>query len=90
MVDRYDDVVARIHGPSGKSVSYDDYAAMEAERDALAAQVETLKENAERYQWIRDGYGLVEWKSLTGSANYFLPSGHALDIAIDAAREQKQ
>ncbi len=43
MVDRYDDVIARAHGPSGKSVSYEDYAAMEAERNALAAQVEALK-----------------------------------------------
>ncbi|WP_157685904.1 hypothetical protein [Robbsia andropogonis] len=41
MVDRYDDIIARVHGPSGKSVSYEDYAAMEDERDAIAAELKS-------------------------------------------------
>ena len=45
MVDRYDDIIARVHGPSCKSVSYEDYAAMEAQRDALTARVEVLKKD---------------------------------------------
>ncbi|WP_429497317.1 hypothetical protein ACQUFY_06330 [Robbsia andropogonis] len=116
MVDRYGDVIARVRGPSGKSVSYDDYAAMEAERDALAAQVkrlntacvtweqryeaikgtlaalaaqvEALKEYAERYQWVRRTFIADDeiWPDDVAEAN----TGEQLDVAIDAAREQKQ
>ncbi|WP_320533625.1 hypothetical protein [Robbsia andropogonis] len=51
MADRYDDVIARIHGPSGKSVSYDDYAAMEAERDELAKNYDLVKSAGQ--EWIK-------------------------------------
>ncbi|WP_253464117.1 hypothetical protein [Robbsia andropogonis] len=54
MVDRYDDIIARIHGPSGKSVSYDDYAAMKAERDALIEIVARQEQAVKDLQRIGD------------------------------------
>ena len=52
----------------------------------LHERVETLRKDAERYQWLRDGCGLVEYKAIAGSIGPgMLPSGEKLESAIDAA-----
>ncbi|WP_429499492.1 hypothetical protein ACQUFY_21735 [Robbsia andropogonis] len=63
-------------------------AILTAENERLAAQVEALKENAERYQWVRRTFIADDeiWPDDVAEAN----TGEQLDVAIDAAREQKQ
>jgi hypothetical protein len=42
---------------------------------------------AERYRWLRDECGVVEYKAIAGSIGPgMLPSGQRLDAAIDKAR----
>lgn len=67
-----------------------------AERDTLRAEVERLKPNAERYEWLRAAH----WSSaplccvLEPKASVRLgatcPSGDQLDTAIDNARKATQ
>jgi len=66
-----------------------DYVMEKEEILELLYELAALKGNADRYRWLRDDCGLVEWKSMTGSADYCLPSGRTLDVTIDATREQK-
>lgn len=57
-----------------------------AERDQLKAENEALRKDAERYRWLREGCGLVEYKAIAGSVGPgMLPSGERLESAIDAA-----
>lgn len=59
---------------------------LQAERDQLKAENEALREDARRHRWLRDSCGLVEYKAIAGSIGPgMLPSGEALDAAIDAA-----
>lgn len=54
--------------------------------DQLKAENEALREDARRHRWLRDSCGLVEYKAIAGSIGPgMLPSGEALDAAIDAA-----
>ncbi|WP_442596371.1 hypothetical protein ACSBPU_05750 [Parapusillimonas sp. JC17] len=57
-----------------------------------AAQSHTLDTNAidaERYRWLRDRCGTVEYKRAFGSIGAgMLPSGQDLDVAIDTHRQQ--
>lgn len=61
-------------------------ASYKAERDQLKAENEALRKDAERYRWLRDGCGVVEYKAIAGSIGPgMLPSGDKLQAAIDAA-----
>lgn len=54
----------------------------------LKVYVDTLQTDAERYRWLRDRCGIVEYAAAFGGMNAMLPSGGRLDAAIDAARAQ--
>ena len=57
-----------------------------SERDQLKAENEALRKDAERYRWLRDSCGLVEYKVIAGSIGAgMLPSGEKLESAIDVA-----
>ena len=64
-----------------------------AERDTLRAEVERLKPNAERYEWLRDNHesdwAICEWQDDPDGLGYYrdarLPS--IVDTAIDTARK---
>lgn len=46
---------------------------------------EALRKDAERYRWLRDRCGIVEYKAIAGSIGPgMLPSGEKLEMAIDA------
>ncbi|MBH3361360.1 hypothetical protein [Pseudomonas guariconensis] len=54
--------------------------------DQLKAENEALRKDAERYRWLRDQCGIVEYKSIAGSVGRgMLPSGEKLQAAVDAA-----
>lgn len=72
-----------------------DGADLMAERDRLSAENETLvaaaqalrndQADAERYRYLRDRCGVVEYKAIAGSiCPGMLPSGETLDVAVDA------
>ncbi|MDD1131142.1 hypothetical protein [Pseudomonas shahriarae] len=76
-----------------------DCADLMAERDRLSAENETLvaaaqalrdewrndQSDAERYRYLRDRCGVVEYKAIAGSIGPgMLPSGEKLDVAVDA------
>lgn len=76
-----------------------DCADLMAERDRLRAESETLvaaaqalrdewrndQADAERYRYLRDRCGVVEYKAIAGSIDPgMLPSGAKLDVAVDA------
>lgn len=53
---------------------------------SLRADCEALLKDAERYRWLRDQCGLVEYKAIAGSIGPgMLPCGEELQEAIDAA-----
>lgn len=55
----------------------------------LQDQNEALRKDAERYRWLRDGCGIVEYKAIAGSIGPgMLPSGQVLEDAIDAAMDK--
>ncbi|MGF0237583.1 hypothetical protein ACQR3P_01670 [Rhodococcus sp. IEGM1300] len=59
--------------------------AIHTERDQLKAENEALRNDAERYRYLRDCCGLVEYKRIAGSIGPgMLPSGERLDITVDA------
>lgn len=77
-----------------------DCADLMAERDRLMAENDTLvaaaqalrdewrkdQSDAERYRYLRDRCGVVEYKAIAGSISPgMLPSGDKLDVAVDAA-----
>lgn len=52
----------------------------------FANEQAALRKDAERYRWLRDGCGVVEYKAIAGSIGPgMLPSGDKLQAAIDAA-----
>lgn len=66
---------------------------LKAENETLVAAAQALRDewrkdqsDAERYRYLRDRCGLVEYKVIAGSIGPgMLPSGEKLDVAIDAA-----
>ncbi|WP_085599744.1 MULTISPECIES: hypothetical protein [unclassified Pseudomonas] len=49
------------------------------------AENEAQRKDAERYRWLRDRCGIVEYKAIAGSIGPgMLPSGEKLEMAIDA------
>jgi hypothetical protein len=54
-----------------------------AERDALRAEVEQLRKDAERYRWLRDDNAYFPEEEM-------IRGGDELDAAIDAAMERRQ
>lgn len=57
--------------------------------DHLHEHVELLRKDAERYRWLRDHCGIVEYKAIAGSiGSRMLPSGENLDAALSAAMGQ--
>lgn len=56
------------------------------ERDQIKAENDALRKDAERYRWLRDQCGVVEYKAIAGSVGRgMLPSGEKLQAAVDAA-----
>lgn len=53
--------------------------------DDLAVAIEALRKDAERYQWLRDGCGIVEYRAIATIGSGMLPSGETLDAVIDGA-----
>ena len=62
--------------------------ALVAKLAQLKVYVDTLQADAERYRWLRDRRGIVEYAAAFGGMNAMLPSGDRLDAAIDAAQAQ--
>lgn len=61
------------------------YAAFEQVNAGLKAEMEVLLKDAERYRWLRDQCGIVEYKAIAGSiGSGMLPSGESLDAALSA------
>lgn len=62
------------------------------EKDTLVAAAQALRDewrndqsDAERYRYLRDRCGVVEYKAFAGSIGPgMLPSGEKLDVAVDA------
>ena len=62
------------------------YAAYEQAGVGLKAEVQALRKDAERYRWLRDQCGIVEYQAIAGSiGSGMLPSGESLDAALSAA-----
>lgn len=54
--------------------------------DHLHEHVELLRKDAERYRWLRDQCGIVEYQAIAGSiGSGMLPSGENLDAALSVA-----
>ncbi|MBX9404803.1 hypothetical protein K5E40_03820 [Pseudomonas baetica] len=49
------------------------------------AERRAVRKDAERYRWLRDGCGIVEYRSIATIGSGMLPSGEKLDDVIDAA-----
>lgn len=70
-------------------------AATEAERDQLRAEVERLRPNAERYEWLRDNleseWAICEWQDDPDGLGYYRDARapEVVDAAIDNARTHK-
>lgn len=68
----------------------------QAERDQLLAEVERLRPNAERYEWLRDNleseWAICEWQDDPDGLGYYRDAraSHIVDAAIDAARTHKE
>lgn len=66
--------------------------AMKAQRDQLRAEVERLRPNAERYEWLRDNleseWAICEWQDDPDGLGYYRDAraSHIVDAAIDLAR----
>lgn len=67
-----------------------------AERDQLRAEVERLRPNAERYEWLRDNHesewAICEWQDDPDGLGYYRDAraSHIVDAAIDLARTHKE
>lgn len=67
-------------------------AATEAERDQLRAEVERLRPNAERYEWLRDNleseWAICEWQDDPDGLGYYRDARapEFVDATIDQAR----
>jgi len=60
---------------------------------ALEAENAALREDAERYRWLRDEYhdtpiGVYEWTGMNGAQRRIFLGASELDEAIDAARKE--
>ena len=70
--------------------------AMKAQRDQLRAEVERLRPNAERYEWLRDNleseWAICEWQDDPDGLGYYRDAraSHIVDADIDAARTHKE
>lgn len=69
----------------------------QAERiDQLRAEVERLRPNAERYEWLRDNleseWAICEWQDDPDGIGYYRDAraSHIVDANIDAARTHKE
>ena len=75
--------------------------ALIAERDALAAEVAALREDAERWRWVRERFtqlrvdtyrpplsGMTTVQSITVNNGFSPPIPETVDAAIDAARAE--
>lgn len=66
-----------------------------ADRDHLRAEVERLRANAERYEWLRDNleseWAICEWQDDPDGLGYYRDAraSHIVDAAIDATRAHK-
>lgn len=69
---------------------------LSAERDQLRAEVERLRPNAERYEWLRDNleseWAICEWQDDPDGLGYYRDAraSHIVDAAIDLARTHKE
>lgn len=92
-VQRYDDTgcpeqICRVdtmhESDDGDYILYEDY-------EALQAECEKLRKDAERYRWLRDPCSGAEHVVMYGRGDYGkgLKSGSTLDDDIDAAMEQQ-
>jgi hypothetical protein len=64
-----------------------EYMALEADRDALAAENAALKADAERYRWLREHAQETPDEQGMGAQLYFgVYMAGTLDAAIDAAK----
>lgn len=67
-----------------------------AERDQLRAEVERLRPNAERWEWLRDNHesewAICEWQDDPDGLGYYRDAraSHIVDADIDAARTHKE
>ena len=67
-----------------------------AERDQLRAEVDRLRPNAERYEWLRDNleseWAICEWQDDPDGLGYYRDAraSHIVDAAIDLARTHKE
>ena len=57
--------------------------------DALLAELDALRADAERYRWLRGNGGDYRVTETDGFGSYCLKYDYDLDAAIDAAREQE-
>lgn len=71
-------------------------ASLEAERDKLRAEVERLRPNAQRYEFLRDDinsdWAICEWQDDPDGLGYYRDAraSHIVDAAIDLARTHKE
>ena len=64
----------------------EEFAVLAERRREEADALRNAHADAERYRYLRNRCGLVEYKAITGSIGPgMLPSGAKLDVAIDAA-----
>lgn len=81
---------------SAHAVAVEIAAQYAAERDQLRAEVERLRANAERYEWLRDNleseWAICEWQDDPDGLGYYhdARAPHIVDAAIDAARTHKE
>ena len=92
--DRYDAASAEIEG---LKIGYEAYeqvnAGLKAENETLVAAAQAIcdewrkdQADAERYRWLRDQCGIVEYQAIAGSiGSGMLPSGESLDAALSVA-----
>ena len=73
-----------VNGPTQSTISHDDWYALCNERDALRAEVERLRKDAERYRWLRDSQPEIVDATLMDR------EPHQWDSAIDAAIADQQ
>ena len=79
--------IASLYGYDAKTLQR-----VETERDQLRAEVERLRPNAERYEWLRDNHesdwAICEWQDEPDGLGYYRDAraSHIVDAAIDAAR----
>lgn len=76
-----------IHGMSKEDAQ--SIKELRADRDRLAAEVEALRADAERYRWLRE-HGDAGCTEKDGYGGQTLRMGEWLDAAIDAAKAKEE